>query len=167
MICDNCGKSNATGITTCAYCGSEMPKTTECAGFGDILTYKAPEPVVPMTGVGMSDDSGRVSDADMKNLLRKSDSIMRGTKFNLLLLGVCTFMLLISIVIGVYTVSKVSSLEDSLNNTKVEVPVTPGENEDEEKDKKTESYISDYSENNYENFANILTEIVNVEMDDN
>ncbi len=157
MICDNCGKSNATDITICAYCGAEMPKTTDCAGFGDILTYKAPEPVIPVAGVGMSDDSGRVSDEDMKNLLRKSDSIMRGTKFNLLLVGICAFMLLISIVISVYTVSKISNLEERLPAVETEVPEESNEKVNTEPE--NQKYDSAYSENDYENFEEVITEI--------
>jgi len=66
-------------------------------------------------------------------------------------------MLLISIVISVYTVSKISNLEERLPAVETEVPEESNEKVNTEPE--NQKYDSAYSENDYENFEEVITEI--------
>ena len=122
MICDKCGKSNISGLSECSYCGAEMPKTSACGGFADILSYKslgettppAIKPDVPK--YENEKKSEGISDLDMQKLIKKSDSIMKSTKvnslFGLIAIGLSFLILVSSIIFGIVTISTVKGYKE-------------------------------------------------------
>lgn len=135
MICDKCGKSNISGLSECFYCGAEMPKTSACGGFGDILSYKsigetAPSTIKPdVPKYEKEKNSEGISDLDMHKLIKKSDSIMKSTKvnslFGLIAIGLSFLILVSSIVFGLVTINKVKGYKEEtmtqLEETKKEL----------------------------------------------
>lgn len=118
MICDNCGKSNISGLSKCSYCGAEMPKASACGGFADILSYKPPaeKPYDMADRVVNENEAERMSDSDMQKLINKSDSIMKSTKvnslFGLIAIGLSALILISSIVCGIVTVRTVKAYKE-------------------------------------------------------
>ena len=135
MICDKCGKSNISGLSECSYCGAEMPKTSACGGFADILSYKSSSETTPPTitpdvpRYEKEKKSEGISDLDMQKLIKKSDSIMKSTKvnslFGLIAIGL-SFLILVSLIIfGIVTISTVKGYKEEtmtqLEETKKEL----------------------------------------------
>ncbi len=118
MICDNCGKSNISGLSKCSYCGAEMPKASACGGFADILSYKPPteKPYDMPNRVVNEKEAERISDSDMQKLINKSDSIIKSTKvnslFGLIAIGLSALILTSSIVCGIVTVRTVKAYKE-------------------------------------------------------
>lgn len=122
MICDKCGKSNISGLSECSYCGAEMPRTSACGGFADILSYKSLDETTPPTikpdvlKYENEKKSEGISDLDMQKLIKKSDSIMKSTKvnslFGLIAIGLSFLILISSIIFGIVTISTVKGYKE-------------------------------------------------------
>jgi len=135
VICDKCGKSNISGLSECSYCGAEMPKTSACGGFADILSYKSSGETTPPTitpdvpRYEKEKKSEGISDLDMQKLIKKSDSIMKSTKvnslFGLIAIGLSFLILVSSIIFGIVTISTVKGYKEEtmtqLEETKKEL----------------------------------------------
>lgn len=115
MICEKCGKSNISNLSECAYCGAEMPKTSGCGGFSDILSYNAaggvtPSPVKPeMHKDEKEKPSEGIGELEMQKLIKKSDNIMKSTKINslfgLVAIGLSFLILITSVIFGIVTIN--------------------------------------------------------------
>ena len=110
MFCNNCGKSNARGILKCAYCGTEMPKITESAGFSDILSFKA---------VGRTDvvTSHEPKNADIKPR-KESDADMKKIKNNnlgLIAIIISALILVYSVYTNMKTTEKIDKFQKDIN----------------------------------------------------
>ena len=113
MFCDNCGKSNAKGVSKCAYCGSDMPKVSDSGGFSDILTFKGPEiPASYDSAPVVNDSVERVSEIDMKRLIDKSDEIFKNTKFSLIAICASILISVIALVSVILMKSSVTELQE-------------------------------------------------------
>lgn len=122
MICEKCGKSNISNLSECAYCGAEMPKTTDGGGFADILSYSAaggvaPSPVRPEMHKDEKEKSSEgISELEMQKLIKKSDNIMKSTKINslfgLVAIGLSLLILISSIIFGIVTINTVKGYKE-------------------------------------------------------
>lgn len=114
MFCDNCGKSNASGILNCAYCGTAMPKITESTGFSDILTFKSSETAGGATSyehdkvnVGV----GKESEAEMKN----PDNAIKNNKLGLIAIIISALILFYCVSTNMKTMEEFKSYQMKAN----------------------------------------------------
>lgn len=120
MICDKCGKSNIMGLAECSYCGADMPPTTGCVGFADILSFGVFDENTPSNSSGYINKENfelkGMRDLDMQKLLKKSDNIMKSTQknslFGLIAIGLSFLILISSIVFGIRTMNTVKRYKE-------------------------------------------------------
>ena len=132
MICDQCGRSNDSGLKKCTYCGAEMPVVSAGGGFADILrynnsyegtnTYHATPETQEHTYKNISDVA---FDLTVQKLVKSSDSILKTTQRNIMLelIGITiSFVIVISSIIAcIITIRSINSQKNELITQMTEI----------------------------------------------
>lgn len=119
MLCEKCGKNNSESSNICSYCGSEMPTTEMCKGFADILTYSAPETTNISAGYTPTHTINSlegISEADMKKIIKKTDSIISFSQKNLIVSLISVVLTAIIIICTWFVICSNNKLEESNKN---------------------------------------------------
>lgn len=118
MICEKCGKNNPGKNTTCAYCKAPLPGNESCGGFADILSFTN----VPAPVTAEDTRSAGMNEADARRLIARTNGIVeyskRTTLFALIGVGICSLMLILTIVFFIILSVKFSDLESAAQNKK-------------------------------------------------
>lgn len=128
MICEKCGSQNIDGVKFCTGCNSPMPPVSGCGGFGDILDFESINATPTVAATSPVVVQGGYNEEDMRNLLRKTDSVIRQTDRNGRLSLIAIFVSLAAIVCTVVMgVSIISMVEEQ--NAKIDKLIASTEEE--------------------------------------
>jgi len=130
MICEKCGANISKGAKKCSTCGATLPSTSASTGFADILSFKDH---TPENGAASAPRTGFTGDFGSRAPSKETQELINLTSFNVVIsmaaAGLALIVLILSIVFGAVTLSKLGNLQKEMKNIDEDILSIKGDNE--------------------------------------